>query len=206
MVIHESETVASHFNTLGVQCKILRETHVSLAQAGLHKGSFAFLAAHAEADWNVLSESAILMGSPGAPTEQRLTVNVILDARMGDCRLVYLSSFESVMTLDLESSDEGLSLAGAFQMKGAKHVVSALWQVDDKRACRAATRFFRSLGGRWRSRWPCETNGYRAGGRCAPSQHPGAEGQPCTSPGLDTIRTLWLLVAPTVDGCGAEYK
>jgi hypothetical protein len=145
MAIEEAEAIRSRLKAQAVACTILEHPDLPAVRDQLRRSSLAFFACHSEADENDPSKSAVLLGSLGSSTDQRLTVNTILNTRMDACRLVYLSSCESGSTPDLKSSDEGLSIAGAFHMMGTPHVVSSMWQVDDMVACRVATRFFEGL-------------------------------------------------------------
>jgi tetratricopeptide (TPR) repeat protein len=61
------------------------------------------------------------------------------------CQLVYLSACETALNRDRRLDDEGLHLAGGFQMAGVPHVVASAWHVDDVVSVDVATAFYTSL-------------------------------------------------------------
>jgi Uncharacterized protein conserved in bacteria len=58
---------------------------------------------------------------------------------------VYLSACESASNKS-KFRDEGLHLAGGFQMAGVPHVIASLWRVDDSLSVGMAEGFYKALG------------------------------------------------------------
>ncbi|KAJ6150943.1 hypothetical protein N7470_007537 [Penicillium chermesinum] len=61
------------------------------------------------------------------------------------CQLAYLSACESASNQS-KFRDEGLHLAGGFQMAGVPYVVATLWRVDDILSVDMAVGFYKALG------------------------------------------------------------
>jgi CHAT domain-containing protein len=62
-----------------------------------------------------------------------------------DCQLMYLSACESASNKS-KFHDEGLHLAGGFQMAGVPHVIASLWRVDDSFSVDIAEGLYKVLG------------------------------------------------------------
>ena len=74
-----------------------------------------------------------------------LSVGELLKTNDLSCQLIYLSACETALNRLRPLEDEGLHLAGGFQMAGAVNVVASLWRVDDSMSVDVATSFYAGL-------------------------------------------------------------
>ncbi|KAK1055678.1 hypothetical protein LTR74_015514 [Friedmanniomyces endolithicus] len=74
-----------------------------------------------------------------------LTVADIAALHLRSAQFAYLSACHAAVGRAADLLDEGIHLAGAFQIAGFPRVVGALWQVDDERAMQVAERVYQSL-------------------------------------------------------------
>ncbi|MEC4806635.1 MAG: CHAT domain-containing protein, partial [Jaaginema sp. PMC 1080.18] len=75
---------------------------------------------------------------------QCLTLTDILQLNLRECRLVTLSACETGQ-VQLDSTDEYISLASGFILAGASAVVSSLWAVNDLSTALLMIRFYQNL-------------------------------------------------------------
>lgn len=75
---------------------------------------------------------------------QCLTLTDILQLNLRECRLVTLSACETGQ-VQLDTTDEYISLASGFILAGASAVVSSLWAVDDISTALLMIRFYQNL-------------------------------------------------------------
>ncbi|MFD0229788.1 CHAT domain-containing protein [Streptomyces hirsutus] len=83
--------------------------------------------------------------------------------RLDKAELAFLSACQTHLA-PRAHSDEPVSLAGALQLAGFRHVVAAQWQLNSLRARHVATSFYEKL---------LESSGARAGGPCPDSPRRG---------------------------------
>lgn len=76
-----------------------------------------------------------------------LTVADIAARRLPSAQMAYLSACHAAVGRAAVLQDEGIHLAGAFQIAGFPRVVGTLWQVDDRRAMEVSRRVWASLLG-----------------------------------------------------------
>ncbi|KAK1815552.1 hypothetical protein LTR12_010017 [Friedmanniomyces endolithicus] len=74
-----------------------------------------------------------------------LTVADIVALHLRGAQFAYLSACHAAVGRAADLLDEGIHLAGAFQIAGFPRVVGTLWQVDDERAMQVAERVYHSL-------------------------------------------------------------
>ncbi|KAK0926942.1 hypothetical protein LTR48_001413 [Friedmanniomyces endolithicus] len=74
-----------------------------------------------------------------------LTVADIAALHLRGAQFAYLSACHAAVGRAADLLDEGIHLAGAFQIAGFPRVVGTLWQVDDERAMQVAGRVYQSL-------------------------------------------------------------
>ncbi|KAI9664012.1 MAG: hypothetical protein M1821_007503 [Bathelium mastoideum] len=74
-----------------------------------------------------------------------LSIGELLKTNDLSCQLVYLSACETALNKLRPLEDEGLHLAGGFQMAGVVNVVASLWRVDDAISVDVATAFYSGL-------------------------------------------------------------
>jgi len=78
---------------------------------------------------------------------QPLSIGELLKIDDLSCQLVYLSACETALNKLRPFEDEGLHLAGGFQMAGAVNVVASLWRIGDTVSVDVATGFYSGLAG-----------------------------------------------------------
>ncbi|PSL52164.1 CHAT domain-containing protein [Saccharothrix carnea] len=106
--------------------------------AALPHATWAHFACHAHSDPLVPSAGHLLLAD-GA-----LTVADIGALRLENAELAYLSACSTARTT-LTTPDEVITLASAFQLAGFRHVVGALWPIQDTTAARVAATFHRRV-------------------------------------------------------------
>lgn len=104
--------------------------------AALPHATWAHFACHAHSDPLVPSAGHLLLA------DGPLTVADIGALRLEHAELAYLSACSTART-GRSAPDEVITLASAFQLAGFRHVVGALWPVQDAVAARAAAAFHR---------------------------------------------------------------
>ncbi|MFC9394604.1 CHAT domain-containing protein [Streptomyces sp. NPDC057027] len=77
-------------------------------------------------------------------TSDSLRIRDIAGLRLDRAELAFLSACQTHLT-PRAHSDEPVSLAGALQLAGFRHVVAAQWQLSDLRAHRVTTSFYEKL-------------------------------------------------------------
>lgn len=88
----------------------------------------AHLACHGTADPDDPSLSKLLLQDWKS---RPLNVRALLRTKEPTCKLVVLSACETAVSKDRKLLEEGIHLAGGFQMMGVPHVVGTLWKVED---------------------------------------------------------------------------
>ncbi|MEU7530926.1 CHAT domain-containing protein [Saccharothrix sp. NPDC042600] len=106
--------------------------------AALPRATWAHFACHAHSDPLVPSNGHLLLA------DGPLTVADIGGLRLVDAELAYLSACSTART-GRSAPDEVITLASAFQLAGFRHVVGALWPIQDAVAARAAAGFHRRV-------------------------------------------------------------
>lgn len=90
--------------------------------------SLVHLACHGVADSDDPSLSKLLLQDWKS---RPLNVRALLRIKEPTCKLVVLSACETAVSKDGKLVEEGIHLAGGFQMMGVPHVVGTLWKVED---------------------------------------------------------------------------
>ena len=90
--------------------------------------SLVHLACHGVADSDDPSLSKLLLQDWKS---RPLNVRALLRTKEPTCKLVVLSACETAVSKDGRLVEEGIHLAGGFQMMGVPHVVGTLWKVED---------------------------------------------------------------------------
>lgn len=90
--------------------------------------SLVHLACHGVADSDDPSLSKLLLQDWKS---RPLNVRALLRTKELACKLVVLSACETAVSKDGKLVEEGIHLAGGFQMMGVPHVVGTLWKVED---------------------------------------------------------------------------
>lgn len=106
--------------------------------AALPHATWAHFACHAHSDPLDPSAGHLLL------TDSALTVADIGALRLENAELAYLSACSTARTART-SPDEVITLASAFQLAGFRHVIGALWPIQDAAAARVAAAFHRRV-------------------------------------------------------------
>jgi tetratricopeptide (TPR) repeat protein len=76
-----------------------------------------------------------------------LSIGELLKTNDLSCQLVYLSACETALNKFRPLEDEGLHIAGGFQMAGAINVVASLWRIDDAVSADVSKGFYSGIAG-----------------------------------------------------------
>ncbi|KAK3651103.1 hypothetical protein LTR56_005867 [Elasticomyces elasticus] len=113
------------------------ETLVKLANS-----TIVHFSCHGFADSNDPSASKILLQDWESDP---LTVADIAALHLRGSQLAYLSACHAAVGRAADLLDEGIHLAGAFQIAGFPRVIGTLWQVDDERAMQVAKHVYQAI-------------------------------------------------------------
>jgi tetratricopeptide (TPR) repeat protein len=140
--LHEVTGIQSVFDDRGGKSKILESPNRDTALRYLGKTDYAHFACHGVSDGDDPACSALRLTDWKV---KPLDVTCLLQQADLECQLVYLSACESASNKS-KFRDEGLHLAGGFQMAGVPHVIASLWRVDDSLSVGIAQGFYKALG------------------------------------------------------------
>ncbi|OQE26431.1 hypothetical protein PENSTE_c005G05551 [Penicillium steckii] len=132
------------FKQNGGKAKLLQSPNRTEVLRHLLRADYAHFACHGFSDGDDPAKSALrLMDWQTRP----LDIECLLQQSQKDMKiqLVYLSACESASNKS-KFRDEGLHLAGGFQMAGVPHVIASLWRASDEFSLRVAMRFYQILG------------------------------------------------------------
>jgi tetratricopeptide (TPR) repeat protein len=104
--------------------------------------SIALFSCHGEVDLDDPSASCLLLQDWQSDP---FTVADIAALKLENARLAYLSACHTAYNRVLTLLDEGIHLAGAFQISGFPHTIGTLWQVDDKRSLEISRQVWESM-------------------------------------------------------------
>ena len=102
----------------------------------------AHFACHGCADSDDPSKSAIRLADW---VQKPLNVRTLLNMKLQRCHLVFLSACETAANKDLLLRDEGLHVAGAFNMAGVPHAVAGMWKIEDAASIALVKAFYEKL-------------------------------------------------------------
>ncbi|KAK0909037.1 hypothetical protein LTR91_016117 [Friedmanniomyces endolithicus] len=108
----------------------------------IETSSIVHFSCHGFADAQDPSASRILLRDW---ERDALTVADIAALHLRGAQFAYLSACHAAVGRAADLLDEGIHLAGAFQIASFPRVVGTLWQVDDERAMQVAERVYQSL-------------------------------------------------------------
>ncbi|KAH7121612.1 CHAT domain-containing protein [Dactylonectria macrodidyma] len=103
------------------------------------------LSCHGLADAENPSQSRLLLADWQSSNPGPLTVADIAAQRLPNARLAFLSACHAAIGRAPDLIDEGIHLAGAFQLAGFPQVVGTLWQVSDKRAMQLSKKVWQMI-------------------------------------------------------------
>ena len=102
----------------------------------------AHFACHGCADSHDPSKSALRLADW---MDRPLNVRTLLNLKPANCQLAFLSACETAASKDLLLRDEGLHVAGAFNMAGVPHTVAGMWKVKDSASVELVKAFYTEL-------------------------------------------------------------
>ena len=106
--------------------------------SALASASWAHFACHAHSDPASPSNSHLLLH------DRPMSVTEVSRLRLEHAELAYLSACSTARG-SAKLADEAIHIASAFQLAGYRHVIGALWSVDDTTAAGVAEGFYRRL-------------------------------------------------------------
>lgn len=140
--VREVASIQEILNSHRKACKLLNSPARDAVLACLKQVDYAHFACHGVCDGVDPARSALRLTDWFS---RPLDVRCLLQEGNMRCQLVYLSACESASNKS-KFRDEGLHLAGGFQMAGVPHVIASLWRVDDGFSVDIAVRFYKALG------------------------------------------------------------
>ena len=102
----------------------------------------AHFACHGYADQNDPSKSALRFKDW---VDKPFNVRSLLTMKLAKCRLAFLSACQTAVNKDLLLRDEGLHVAGAFNMAGVPHTVAGMWKIADHASLELVKVFYEKL-------------------------------------------------------------
>ncbi|MEV0251636.1 CHAT domain-containing protein [Nocardia sp. NPDC050712] len=134
--VAESEALAAHLTAS--QELSARSATVGEVTRGMADCNWVHFACHASTDPAVPSNGGLHLH------DGKLSINAVHRLRLESAEMAYLSACSTANTA-VRHADESVHLASAFHLAGFRHVVAALWPVDDMLAARAAEAFYTNL-------------------------------------------------------------
>jgi tetratricopeptide (TPR) repeat protein len=107
--------------------------------------SIAHFACHGSADLTDPSNSFLALQGNSDSDPDKLTVQMISDANLGQAWLAYLSACSTAEIKVSDLADEVLHLATSFQVAGFGHVVASMWPSNDAICAQVARLFYQDL-------------------------------------------------------------
>ena len=104
----------------------LRLSNFDDVSCHLRTCEIAHFACHGWADESDPSRSAIRLADW---KEKPLNVRELMNMKIRNCQLIFLSACETAASKDLLLRDEGLHVAGTFNMAGVPHTVARMWKL-----------------------------------------------------------------------------
>jgi tetratricopeptide (TPR) repeat protein len=138
----EVNSIQEIFDSRGGKSKVLLSPNRDVALRHLGRADFVHFACHGVCNDDDPARSALRLADW---TSKPLDVRCLLQQGDLGCQLAYLSACESASNQS-KFRDEGLHLAGGFQMAGVPHVIASLWRVDDFYSVDISLRFYKALG------------------------------------------------------------
>lgn len=124
----EVSMIQEIFESQNVKTSMLMNPNRDDVLRRLKSCSLVHLACHGIADSDDPSLSKLLLQDWKS---RPLNVRALLRTKEPTCKLVVLSACETAVSKDGKLVEEGIHLAGGFQMMGVPHVVGTLWKVED---------------------------------------------------------------------------
>ena len=125
--------------------QLLRQPSADTVLDRLKDFSVAHFACHGSADLIDPSNSFLALQGTSNSVPDKLTVQMISDANLGQAWLAYLSACSTAEIKVSDLADEALHLASSFQVAGFGHVVASMWPSNDAICARVASLFYRDL-------------------------------------------------------------
>ena len=107
--------------------------------------SIVHFACHGSSDLMDPSDSFLALQGNSNSIPDKLTVQKIFDANLGQAWLAYLSACSTAENKVAKLTDEALHLASSFQIAGFGHVVASMWPSNDAICAQVASIFYQDL-------------------------------------------------------------
>ena len=111
-------------------------------KSALSRCEMAHFACHGCADREDPSKSALRFADW---KKNPFNVRTMLNMKLERCQLVVLSACETAANKDILLRDEGLHIAGAFNMAGVPHAVAGMWKISDEASIELVQAFYTAL-------------------------------------------------------------
>ncbi|KAF1831603.1 hypothetical protein BDW02DRAFT_504857 [Decorospora gaudefroyi] len=108
----------------------------------LHSCTIAHFACHGIADENDPLKSKLILCDW---IERPLRVGLLMRMDLERCQLVNLSACDMAVNRDLLLREEGLHVAGAFQLAGVPNTIATMWPIIDAYAARVSSGLYTAL-------------------------------------------------------------
>ncbi|CAM1504792.1 Fc.00g023830.m01.CDS01 [Cosmosporella sp. VM-42] len=145
----EREGHAVHLACGGIYpCEILPSPGLDEVLSRIPKVDILHFAGHGVPDPGNALDSHLLLKAdgPDGPVVEKLTLGKISGVSGGSGSwIAFLSACSTAEVRVRKLEDEGLHLAGAFQLAGSSHVIGSLWPVNDDVCVDVAGAFYREL-------------------------------------------------------------
>jgi hypothetical protein len=123
----------------------LRHPNVDTILDRLKDFSIVHFACHGSSDLMDPSNSFLALQGNSDSVPDKLTVQMISDANLGQAWLAYLSACSTAENKVSKLADEALHLASSFHVAGFGHVVASMWPSNDTICAQVANFFYRDL-------------------------------------------------------------
>ncbi|KAG9656712.1 hypothetical protein KCU95_g13503, partial [Aureobasidium melanogenum] len=111
----------------------------------LRKCQIAHFACHGISDAKFPSKSCLILGDDAQGNPERMSVTKLASTNFGKPLLIYLSACLTADSAASDLADEALHVASAFNLAGFPHVVSTLWEAENRYAGIVAKQFYTYL-------------------------------------------------------------
>jgi tetratricopeptide (TPR) repeat protein len=147
---HEEARIIKEIISHNCRCETPQSPTAEVVLTKISESSIIHFACHAKSDPINPLDSYLLLekkGPTGALVADELTLSRISDVVLSHDRswLAFLAACSTAEVKATWLEDEGLHLAGSFQVAGFAHVIGSLWKADDKTCVELTLLFYKEL-------------------------------------------------------------